>query len=759
MILLVTVAGFQGNISGLTTVNDNASLFGVQVGGAGHGLNTALTNININNYAGPTAGAPPVISAIIAAAAGSAANTIKVGITGPLGSAADLSAGQILVSNDGPAGTAASPDLSYGTWDITANSTSFLQLDQGGVGGATALTLAGAGTIGLGQDAAGHWQLLKSIDASGTTGAVDITGATSVVGGTNSAASGTNPDGLFGSAAGLLNEGTGFGGGSFALNLVKLGTGLTWLDASAANATEIAALTTTGVVVAGNEIVVANSVVNAATTTATFGGIAGFDTLGIAFGAGATTLNEANLPTSFTTLRYESAATGALTVNKGVDGLTVDFHGNDPGSFDATTINAAVVATATLTLDFGNKALGTEDATGLITTTGYTTVDINTTGDGVTTHPDSAGGITLSASDISGTANAVTVNIAGTQAFTTGFVTDAGGGSGILLPTSATDVINVTSAIGVDLGTTNFGIIKAAPSTGLIVADTYHNSNITGSATAPNTITGGDGGGLPGTGNTITGGSGSDTITTGLGANTINLGATHGTDSVTIGSGFGGVIETAGNVVHQGSWGLAFGATPTFVADPVSVPTTASLFGNALHGGTSASQTVINNFSVATGSTDSLHFQASDWTQANTANNIGGSDIGLVTVGISAFVHAGDAVSINSVTTSGQAFTAPGNNLIEIGGANTFANASTLANALQTSFDLKTGGLSNLNDMHLLVAYSDGANIHIADVALYNTSGGATTNSIADHVYASDMVQLTGVNNFAALNGHLGHFA
>ena len=106
---------------------------------------------------------------------------------------------QILaISNDVGGGTAASPNLTYGTWSITAANTAFLQLDQsvttgalgtvtgeGGVGGATALTLAGAGEIALGQADSGDWQLLQSIDASATTGTVIITGASAGPPGTN----------------------------------------------------------------------------------------------------------------------------------------------------------------------------------------------------------------------------------------------------------------------------------------------------------------------------------------------------------------------------------------------------------------------------------------------------------------------------------------------------------------------------------------------------------------------------------------------
>ena len=262
--------------------------------------------------------------------------------------------------------------------------------------------------------------------------------------------------------------------------------------------------------------------------------------------------------------------------------------------------------------------------------------------------------------------------------------------------------------------------------------DTYHNSNITGSATGPNTLTGGDGGGLAGTGNTITGGSGSDTIITGLGANTVNLGATHGTDSVTIGSGFGGVITSAGDHANQGSWGQAFGSTPTFIAGPAP-----SLFGNALNGGTSAERDGDQSFRRQR-RVDHLQFEAALWNPTLSANNIGGVDGGLLDIGFTARVMAGTA-PVFELATSGGALT-PTANFIEIGGSTTYANAAALAAGLQSSFDLVTGGLPTHDNVHLLVAYSNGTNIHIADVDLYNTTAATTPASTSDHVYASDMV-------------------
>ena len=128
--------------------------------------------------------------------------------------------------------------------------------------------------------------MLKSIDASATTGAVIITGAsardTSSVAGSahNAFASTANPGWLFGSDFGLLDD-TGTGG-VFDLTAYKLGTGLNILDVSSATAAQVAALTTTpgAAVNAGNKIIVQDSVATTGSAT-TFAHIAGFSTLGI----------------------------------------------------------------------------------------------------------------------------------------------------------------------------------------------------------------------------------------------------------------------------------------------------------------------------------------------------------------------------------------------------------------------------------------------------------------------------------------------
>ena len=107
--------GFEGNVTGLTTVNDSNSNAGIQLGVMGAGLNTALTNVAVTGYTGANGSA--VFSGIIAASAGSASNTINVSLSGNLGGTGAGLADVLTFSTDGPVGAPRrSPNVSYGTW-------------------------------------------------------------------------------------------------------------------------------------------------------------------------------------------------------------------------------------------------------------------------------------------------------------------------------------------------------------------------------------------------------------------------------------------------------------------------------------------------------------------------------------------------------------------------------------------------------------------------------------------------------------------
>ena len=114
-------------------------------------------------------------------------------------------------------------------------------------------------------------------------------------------------------------------------------------------------------------------------------------------------------------------------------------------------------------------------------------------------------------------------------------------------------------------------------------------------------------------------------------------------------------MATGGDLANQGAWGQAHGSAPLLFIAGTLGGATSSIFGNASNGGTDASVTTINHFDVTAASTDTLQFQAAMWSGNGTANNIGGLNIALTDIGISALVAAGDAVNPDLITTSGQA--------------------------------------------------------------------------------------------------------
>jgi hypothetical protein len=397
------VTGFQGNITGITTINMLNSLGAVQVGGTGLGLKTLPTTINVTNP-GAGLGNDDALSVIVAQAAADLTKTIAVNLTGGnLGTTAAGGAFEIAISNDLPGpGTAANPNNSFGTWAITANNNTNLVLAQDlhdsaagteaeGVGGATALVLAGAGNIAVGSDGAGDWQFLKSIDAGKTTGALFLTGATSGVA-SQARASAANPGWLFGSeATGLLDD----TGAAFNLTSVVLGSGLTFLDVSSATAAQIAALVTgpaTGVTAnAGNEIIVKNSVATTlsgpvGTAGTTFNQIKGFTALGVGGPAAGDGLggvvNMANLPTTISTIDEITAASGALFINNQTAALTLNTFDNG-GGFGVTVGLVGPAAGSTFNLIVGNTFHTGAGAVGTgvpLHTAGVRTIGDNTIG-------------------------------------------------------------------------------------------------------------------------------------------------------------------------------------------------------------------------------------------------------------------------------------------------------------------------------------------------------------------------------------------
>jgi hypothetical protein len=804
-------AGFQGTITGLTIVNDTNSLGNLQLGAVGQGIDAAgpvLSSVTVNNYAG---GAGSVIfDGFISAAAGAAANSIGFALSGALGTtaAADI----ISIATDGAHGTAAAPNLSYGTQTYTINSNANLQLQsQAGSGapsvdGTTAFVFKGSGNAAIGQDFAGDHQKVTSIDASGTTGSLNITGGaagnpSNALGGSGAA----NALGLFGSAAGFLNDPTGFG-----LTAFKLGSGVDTLDASSATATQVGALTTVAgaTTAATNEIIVASAVADT-TTASTFANIKGFSILGDV-GAGGT-INLSNLPSTINDIFFQTTSSGALVVNNQTAALTVDTEANGGGNpITVGLVGPAPGLADSFTLIVGDITTAATGAVGAVTLTGDEVVTIISQGAAGNTV-----GTVLLTPSLSGQEQ---VTIGGNQTITigstgAGAVADVTAGSALLfnnLTITITDSQAVTlvgATGGVPLfeavpgdtaggsgtgnplsNSTNAATINASTSGGLIMeaGDANFTTSATVAGSTGDVITG-----ASGFGNVLGGSIGNDTITgtsslsapdtiyTGGGADTIRLAAGHtAVDHIGLYASFetpgiigGGTevprnfsITDAADVPQLGWWGQATGGTATGYSGSVYA-------GLAPNTGTSLDQTVVANFvpGPSAAPQDILDFAAfsgpnhsSIWGAGSTNGN-GGLSHGLVngdltttTTGITSpllqQINPGNTAL--APTAAGQVFELT---------AGTFANANAVAAALHSSYQVKftVGGALGANDSeHLLMAYQDfSGNTHIVDVALTRTAALAagateTTTDAAVTVHASDIVQLTGV---ALLSLHTGN--
>jgi hypothetical protein len=762
------VAGFQGTVTGLTTVTDTNSINTVKLGGFNQGLNTPLTSVTIKGYGG--ANGSLVFEGIIAAAAGATTNSIAITTTGPLGSTKAFKADKLEFTADSGPGVAGSPNVSYGTWSITSNSNNDLQLQQGGVGAATTLNLAGKGNIAVGQDAAGNWQALTTINASGESGTVIITGASSGFGTGNAFATAANPGWLFGSHAGLLDD-TGTGG-VFNLTSFVLGSGTNILDVSSASAAQVGLLTTSGAAGPNNEIIV-NDGVATTTSTATFAHISGFEILGVT-GAGGT-INMANLPGSITEILYQTAAAGPVSIVNQVNPLTVNVEDNG-GGFALSSTGAGF--TDSFTLDLGNSlhntvALGGgAGAVGPLTLTADSIVNINALGQ-TTTGPlitDTVGFVSLTPS-IAGN-EAVTIGANSNTALIVGDATGAIGDfnpiTGALNPFNLflTDDSHATVTLlggttGVLQGySTNAFSIDAHAATGALVmegGDANFNPGATVALSIGDTITG-----AAATGNILIGSLGNDTfvskgsgdiIATDGGADSIALSGGGDTIDLFAAVAPGGVVShtanlggvlgagdivNSGDVASAGWWGQGAGQ------GSVSLPTLATSTGF----GISTDLSIVSGAANAAGGTnDVIDFSVGAWSHylANTSGVQAG---------------AGAAIFTNPVAPGG-AITTAGANVIDIG-VGTYDGAAALANQIAgLGINLATGGtILAGHDYHFLVAYQNSANgggATIADLDVVALTTSTHINGTNDHIAVSDMVQLTGVNVAAltAANIHL----
>jgi hypothetical protein len=239
---------------------------------------------------------------------------------------------------------------------------------------------------------------------------------------------------------------------------------------------------------------------------------------------------------------------------------------------------------------------------------------------------------------------------------------------------------------------------------------------------------------------TLTGGSnGGDIIFTAGGADTINLSSTsHATETiyfgVTVSAAATAVvpITDASGVTQQGFWGNGPAAT-------------------GLSASTSVDMSVVDDFTAGAAG-DILGFDFMAWGSGGSVNGTG-TELGLVQGDATTPVGVGSA-TLDSVAVAGATLAANAN-VVEDGVA-TYANATALASALSSDSGyllLAGNGLAANDEAHMLVAYSTGSNVNIADVMLDNTTSAAQVDTANLTVTASDMAQLAGVS-LTALTTH-----
>lgn len=767
-------AGFQGNITGLTTVVDTASTGNLTLGALGQGLNTPLTSVAVNGYAGAAGSVP--FAEWLAVAAGAAANSLSVTLSGVLGTTAAAGADQIQIANDGAAGTSSAPNLSYGTETYTVNSNANLQLQSNGVDGATAFVFKGTGKLAVGQDAVSNHVKVTSIDASGDSGTLWITGHAAGIA-TNAQGTAANPTGLFGSAAGFLDDGA--AGVGFALTSFKEGTGTTNLDVSSATVAEMAALTTTanaGNTMTNNMIIV-NSGVADTISAATLANIGGFQVLGDTGATG--TINMANLPAAFNDIFLETVQTGALFINNAKTGLIVDLESNSGGGGAVTVggVGPTTATTDTLTWIVGDTTQGAAggDAAGALTSFGAEAVSILAQGATSTTglvniapNPFTAVNATIGGNQsitigFAGGLGAIEgTNVAGTalsnNLFSSLTITDTGATKFVTLvgDTTGGTLLNFATGGAPALGySTNALTITDSGAAGLIMqagdanftagatAALSNGDTITGSATNSNALAGSLGNDTI-IGNTSTSTSVVDTIATNGGADTITLAAGHAgishidlyavantaafvpgtTDYAGVASAIVNGV-TATNKAQDGWWGNG-----TAVAGPTTIAASTSALIN--------DQTTVANFNAGTVSTpgDQVVFSTMEWGAAVTQH-------GLVDGALTTLTVANAGSSVVLVNTGGLAYVAGMDLIIE--NTTTYGNAGAAAAALLTVGGAFTHtGETAGHFYHALVAYQDlSNNTHIMDFSW--TGAGTATTATAAAGFGSDIVQLTGV--------------
>ena len=390
--------------------------------------------------------------------------------------------------------------------------------------------------MGLG-DTGGEFLGLKTIDTTGVTGNVYISGAGGEVGG----AAATE---FFGVNGFLASAGGGVvGAGNLALTSVKMGNGNNFLDISQDNLANITALGTTIAMGTGTNTLVTDNTVATSGAALTF--YTGVTTLGDAnAGAGgAGAINLANLGVNSIDLFGDATMAGAIAITKAGNNFALDIGSADAGAFaiavTSTTPGSAFVENISIgENDSPDGGPGEYSAVGAMTLTGFGTDNIASIGGGKagvnfnTINSLLATDATIAPVTVAISGNAELHLLANGVALPTTFIGTQflGGGPAY----SLVEIGNGTFFTDTDTALVRFdgsvfvNSIIATTSGGLVM-DSFDTSNsgiigdlITGSATAANFLAGSLGNDV------ITMGAGGGAVITEGGGDTITLGAFHG---------------------------------------------------------------------------------------------------------------------------------------------------------------------------------------------------------------------------------------
>jgi hypothetical protein len=664
----------------------------------------------------------------------------------------------------------------FGTWNLNSTGATLGTVNDIALGGednntATTLNITddGSTTIVYASSAsgstAGDWSNLTTVNASGTTGQLTVTGGETVA----------SINGF-----GLLSADT------TALTTVIGGTGNDLFDLSSFSA-PLSQLTVIGNSAAGNTTTVElnNTEVTSGVAPAVWHGVQTLLDVGNPDVGG--TINMADFPGT-TTLSFVDAHSGPnatqtanILIENGPPTFTVEFNNTNENGFNFQILGGG--SGSTLTVDYNELTAG-QNSTGAFASQGYDNTNINIASASGTVDFYSHG---VTAVSTPADAEVLTINANGvgadiligdTAAPVVGHSSLTLLGGSVLGVTTGT--LDITGTAEVTIGVTNASTISDTG--GVLIMDAPGNdiiypgfTGISVTAAAAGSVLSGTVGPEtpisttldPGAVTAFTAITGNDTLTDTAGG--VKFWGDGGSDTLNMGgdgniaffgeilAGPSGLASFENQLVtnnldqaYQGFWGVANGTGPSAIS--TTLPGMVSLDAG-LSAGTEVDNTTINGFSFTATNQDALRFNVDAWAGGNTG-------IGSLVQGDGHTVVAGATSSMQLVTAPAAALLG-GTNVVADSIDGTFANASTLAASLASANgDLVFAGtgVAAHTSVHMLVAYETAANtIEVADVDFINNTGAAVKNTDAlSHIVVSDMVKLVGAGSLNDLVTHPG---